>query len=146
MNANKRRIEADSDLKAVNTSMDVTLELNQSDAVNVHGLHWCVSIEPEVGDANANGFWAVWCLPGQGISVADLPDTFAELGSEDFAPYLWGTGCWTASNQSTFNERFSPKTSRNCQSGARIVARVRVTGLSSGNVRVNQILSAFTTS
>jgi len=122
------------------------MDLDDADAVNFHGLRYCVSIEPEVGDANANGFWAVWCLPGGIIQLADLPNTFGEIGNEDSAPYLWGVGCWTASNQSTFSEVFAPKTSRNCQKGARIVARTLISGVSSGNVRINAILTGFTTS
>jgi len=145
MNTNKRRVETTTNSTGVgNVTLD--LPLDDSDAVNLHGLRCCGSIEPEDGGANANGVWAVWCLPGGVIQNADLPLSIGGLGSEDSAPYLWGLGCWVASNESTYNFEFAPKTSRNCQKGARIVFRIIKDGVSAGNVRVNMIITGFTTS
>ncbi len=108
-------------------------------------MHYCFSIEPENADANSNGFWVVYCLPAGVIDVAsDLPNSFAQLDNEDFLPYVWGVGCWTASNQAPFHFEFAPSTSRNCQKGARIVGRITQEGISAGNARVNATLTGFT--
>ena len=146
MNPQRRRLDAVTDQAGVNTTKNVTLQLNEANAVNFHGMHYCFSIEPEDGDANANGFWVLYCLPAQMVQLADLPDTFPELDNEDFLPYVWGVGCWTASNQAPFHYEFAPSTSRNCQNGARIIGRVTTIGISAGMVRINQTLTGFTTS
>jgi len=144
MKAQRRRLNAETDVAAATFSKEVTITLDETDAVNFHGMHYCFSIEPETGDANANGFWVLYCLPAGVIQVADLPDLFNELDDEDFLPYVWGVGCWTASNQAPFHYDFAPSTSRNCQKGARIVGRVTVSGISAGNARINQTLTGFT--
>ncbi len=146
MKTERRRLDAQSDQEAVNGTSEVAIILDEGPSVNLHGLHYCFSIEPENADANANGFWVCYCLPAGVISSAtDLPDTFAELDNEDFLPYVWGVGCWTASNQAPFHYEFAPRTSRTCQKGARIIGQVTATGVSAGNVRINQTMTGFTT-
>ena len=148
MKSQRRRLTYDSDsnstLDASNADV-TTINLDESDAVNVHGYRFCGSIEPENADANANGFWAVFCLPAGVLNVAlDLPSTEGELNSEDTNAYLWGVGCWTASNQAPYHFEFAPSTSRNCQKGARIVAYVVKSGISAGAVRTNIVATCFT--
>ncbi len=113
--------------------------------VNVHGYRAIVSIEPQDADANANGFIAVWVLPGGVIQNGDLPTTIGTLGNEDFAPYLWGVELWAASNQTPYHWEFAPKTSRNMQRGSRIVLEVDISGLSAGLVSLNTLQTMFTT-
>ena len=103
-----------------------------------------VCLEPIVGDANANGFIAVWVLPGGVIQNADLPTTYAALGDEDHAPYLWGLKPWQASNQTPWCGELVFKSSRNLQSGARIVLQVNVAGLTTGSIQINTIQTMFT--
>jgi len=143
----RRRLDAQSSQEPVNNSQFLEIRQTETDVANFHGLHYCFSIEPEVQDANSNGFWIVYCLPALVINEqTDLPNTFAELDNEDFLPYVWGVGCWTASNQAPFHYEFAPRTSRNCQKDARIIAHIRVTGTSSGNNRINSTLSLFSSS
>ncbi len=144
MNAQRRRLDAATALAAVNQTVDVKIDMDETDAVNFHGMHYCFSIEPEIGDANANGFWVLYCLPAAVIDSSLLPDTFAELNNEDFLPYVWGVGCWTASNQAPYHYEFAPSTSRNCQKFARILGQVTVSGITSGSARINQTLTGFT--
>jgi len=149
LNIQRRRLETASDANSTlnsNTVDRVILDIDEGVAVNLHGLRYCFSIEPEVGDANANGWWAVWCLPGGIIQpTADLPKTIGEIGNDaDISPYLWGLGCWTASNQAPYHGEFNPATSRNCQRNARIVAYVVKEGISSGAVRIIQTMTCFT--
>ena len=147
MNTQRRRLNAES---TSSTSLNVVgthqleVELSEGPAVNVHGLRYCGSIEPENADANANGFWLCLCLPADVIQAGDLPNNFNVLDNEDFLPYVWGVGCWTASNQAPYHFEFAPRTSRTCQKGARIFAYVLVNGLSAGAVRVNQTMTLFT--
>ena len=144
MKSQRRRLDATSNAVGLNVRETVEVELDESDAVNIHGIHYCFSLEPEDGDANANGFWVLYCLPAQVIANSDLPVAFSTLDNEDFLPYVWGVGCWTASNQAPFHYEFAPSTSRNCQKGARIIGMVVATGISAGLVRMNQTLTGFT--
>ena len=148
MNPQRRRLNAESDSSSVLNDNAVNLTvitLDDAPAVNIHGLRYCGSIEPENADANANGFWCLYCLPADLIIPAtDLPETFAALDNEDFMPYLWGVGCWTASNQAPYHFEFAPMTSRTCQKGARIVGTIVLTGISAGAVRMNSLITGFT--
>ena len=145
MNPQRRRLNAES--RALTTGPYLCeLEFSEAPAVNAHGVASCFSIEPENTDANANGFWVLYCLPAGIIdALTDLPSAFSTLDNEDFLPYVWGVGCWTASNQAPYHHEFRPKTSRTCQKGARLVQAVVATGISAGNIRVNQTLTCFTT-
>ena len=151
MNPQRRLIDAISNSNAFlgdGTTDQLTLELDESDAVNVHGLRWCFSIEPENADANANGFYIIYCFPAQVIGGADpeLPNSFGDLDNKLFNPYVWGIGCWTASNQAPYHYEFTPRTSRTCQRGARVLAQIVKTGISAGAVRINQTITCFTSS
>lgn len=148
MNSQRRRIstttDANGNLNSIGSD-NLEIEFDETNVTNLHGLRYCFSIEPENADANANGFWAVFCLPAGVIQNSDLPATIGTLGDESkWSPYLWGLGCWTASNQAPFHLEFNPSTSRNCQMGARVFAYVIKEGISAGNVRIIQTLTGFT--
>ena len=146
MNPQRRLISVTTDQISVGNEEFNTLNLDESASVNLHGLHTCFSIEPENGDANANGFWVVYCLPSQVITAtSDLPQSVASLNSDEYNAYVWGIGCWTASNQAPFHYEFAPRTSRTCQKGARIVLQILVEGVSAGLVRINTTQTGFTT-
>ncbi len=129
----------------VNTTHNIQIEQDEQATMNYHGLRYCFSIEPEVQDANANGIWYVVCLPQGIIQNSDLPSTIGDLtNDEDVAPYIWGLGCWTASNQAPFHYEFAPKSSRNCIKGARVKGIVVPNGISAGALIINSIMSIFT--
>ena len=148
MNSQRRRVCAETGANATlndSTADLCRLDLDESANVNVHGLRCCGSIEPENADANANGFWVVYCLPSNVISAStQLAESFPDLDGELLNPYIWGIGCWTASNQAPFHFEFTPSTSRNCQKDARILFSVVKIGISAGAVRINQTLTCFT--
>jgi len=123
----------------------IDMDFIEGQAVNIHGLRCETSLEPENADANANGMWAVWLLPGGVIQNSDLPATFGAFGNEDFAPYLWGMGPWIASNQTPTNIIFAPKSTRNIQNGGRVVFEILINGVSAGLVRHNTMITCFTT-
>ena len=147
MNTQRRRLNAEtfsSNTLNSTSAFDITIVLDEGPSVNAHGLRYCFSIEPENADANANGFWVCYCFPAGVIALANLPSTFATLDNEDFLPYVWGVGCWTASNQAPYHYEFTPNTSRTCQNGARIIGMVVMTGISAGNARINETMTCFT--
>ena len=150
MNPQRKRLNGESQLVTtldVNNESRVLLDFDNAPAVNIHGMRYCASIEPENTDANCNGFWMLFCLPGGVLDVTnDLPKSWAGFDNEDFMPYLWGVGCFTASNQAPYHFEYAPKTSRTCQNGARVVGYCVMTGISAGSVRVNSFLQCFTSS
>jgi len=141
---NKRRIEVATGTSGLaNNYIDIAFDKGQ--AVNIHGFRVESALEPENADANANGIWAVWVLPGGVIQNADLPLNYGSFGNEDFAPYLWGMGSWIASNQTPFHIKFEPKSTRNMQAGGRVVFHLLVSGISAGLIRHNEVITCFTT-
>ena len=147
MNTQRRRLNGESRANATiddSNADPITIDLDEGPSVNVHGLRYCASIEPENADANANGFWFLLCLPAGKLGATDFPANWNAMDDEDFLPYVWGVGCWTASNQAPYHFEFAPRTSRTCQNGARIRGYICKTGISAGNVRINQTLTCFT--
>jgi len=143
MATNKRRLEGTDSNPGISANF-IDVDFEDGTVVNVHGYIAQAAIEPEVADANATGFWAVWVLPGGVIQNADLPLTIGALANEVFAPYMWGCGVWAASNQTPKHIEFKPKTSRNIQRGGRIVFQISVLGLTSGAVSLDTFQSMFT--
>ena len=144
MAKNKRRIEVATGTASISDNF-IDMDFDKGQVVNVHGFRVEAIIEPQDADANANGIWAVWVLPGGVIANGDLPNTLGSFGNEDFAPYLWGMGVWAASNQTPCRIEFFPKSTRNIQAGGRIVFHNRVNGLSAGLIRHNDVITCFTT-
>jgi len=147
VNTQRRRLNAESRANTTlnsQTADNITVTFDEGPSVNVHGLRYCFSIEPENQDANANGFWVCYCLPAGILQSIDFPNDFTTLDNEDFLPYVWGIGCWTASNQAPYHYEFTPSTSRTCQNGARVQCMIVKTGISAGAVRINQTLTCFT--
>ena len=144
MVTNKRRTEVASGNPGVSNNF-IDIDFDKGQAVNIHGFRLMIALEPEDADANANGAWAVYVLPGNVIQNSDLPTLFSQFGDEKYAPYLWGFGPWIASNQTPAMVEFAPKSSRNMQSGGRIVLLLRIQGVSAGLVRHNTMMTCFTT-
>ena len=120
-------------------------ELQFDEAINVHGLVVSMSVESEAMDANSNGYWIVYAFPGDAVLTTAFPTGFSELDDEDVHPYIWGIGCWMASNQTPWVHEFRPKTSRNLMRRGRIVVQLFVNGtlpILSQN-RMNSIISVF---
>ena len=63
MAKSKRRIEVATGTSGIgNNFIDIAFEKGQT--VNVHGFRLESMIEPQDADANANGIWGVYVLPG----------------------------------------------------------------------------------
>ena len=121
-----RMLKADS--AALTTGGGLSVEIQAVRAHNIHGLICEVNIESEVMDANSNGHWAVYLLPGDVITNNDLMETWSQWDDEKVSQYLWGQGLWMASNQTPYHMMFAPGTSRNVTKSGRVVLRVWVEG------------------
>jgi len=144
MSKQKRRVEVATGTAGVSNNF-IDIAFDNSTEVNVHSFRVDSAVEPQDTDANCNGIWAVWVLPGGVIQNTDLPLSFGAFGDEDFAPYLWGIGVFVASNQTPAHWEFTPKTSRNIQRGGRIVYHLLLAGVSAGLVRHNTSITCYTT-
>ena len=138
----RKRIHAATSFFGLSTTGQLIATIDESNMVNVHGLRCDFSVEPENADANANGTWAISCLPRPSTAVPVISIAALELEADN--PSIWACGVWAASNQTPYNKCIELKTSRNCQAGSRIVLSVRVEGVSSGNVRVIRTICYFT--
>jgi len=138
-----RMLEADT--AAITTGGSLNVDITAQRAHNVHGLIAEVNIESEAMDANSNGHWAVYLLPGDIIANGQLLSQWSQWDDENVTQYLWGQGLWMASNQTPFHMKFAPKTSRNVTKGGRVVLRVWVEGTLPvlTNNRVNAYLMYF---
>ncbi len=140
----KRRIEVSTGTSGVGQSF-IDMSFDKGQVINLHGYRASVAIEPQDADANANGFIAIFRLPGGLITNGDLPVTYGALGDEKkYGAYLWGVIPWTASNQTPFHWEFAPKTSRTIQAEGRILLQVQISGISAGVARINTIQTGFT--
>jgi len=142
---NKRRVEVATGTSGAGATNFIDMDFEKGQTVNIHGLRVEVILEPEDADANSTGIWAVWVLPGGVITNSDLPAAFGDFGNEDFAPYLWGIGVYAATNQTPGKINFEPKSTRNMQSGGRIVLELVTAGVSAGQVRHREVITCFTT-
>ena len=129
---------------AVGAQRNLIGTIDEANAVNVHGLQIEISVEVEDAAANAQGLWAVWCIPDEASAVPAL--NFGALETEASNAFLWAVGTWEASNETSWG--LPPtfiKTTRNCQAGARIVISVTPTGVTAGQVSINALMRYFTT-
>jgi len=130
---------------AITTNQRLVLEYTAQRAQNVHGLRCEINIESEAMEANSNGSWQIYVLPGDIITGADTITAWDQWDDENITQYLWGAGLWMASNQTPFHTVFAPKTSRNLKKSSRIMVVVWVEGTLPllTNNRVNVLLSHF---
>ncbi len=140
----RKRIHAATGTAAVNVATTLVATVDETNAVNIHGMIADFSIEPENADANANGTWALTCLPRVTTAVPAIG--ISALETEGDNPVIIACGVWAASNQTPFNKTLVIKTSRNCQAGTRLVLSIRNEGVSAGIVRHIRTLCYFTSS
>ncbi len=141
----RKRVHFATGTGGVGTQFNLTGTIDESNGVNAHGLFAQFICEPQDADANANGQWALWCLPDEASAVPATSN--GALETEASNAFLWACGNWAASNQTPYcSEAIRPKTSRNCQNGARIVLSVVNNGVSAGLVQCNRSLCYFTKS
>ena len=137
----RRRVHTISAAAGAGADTDLVATVDEATAVNAHGVRFSMIAEPENADANANGNWALWCLPRISTAVPSTSEGGLELESDN--PVMWAAGVWAASNQTPWNHNVELRTSRNCPAGTRLVLRVHRAGVSAGNVQVRLFLTYF---
>ena len=137
----RSRVHIDTEVTGVGIQSDLIATIDESSAVNVHGLRASFAIEPESADANANGTWALQCLPRAVTGVPNISVNQLELETDNAVQ--WAVGVWAASNQTPYTKDIDIRTSRNCEQNMRIVLSIRSQGISSGNVRSIKIIRYF---
>ena len=131
----RKRIHVISETKSTGGTTVLAATVDETNGVNFHNVHFGVSVEPEVADANANGTWVLWCIPDAVSAVPGISVSLLE--AEGSNPYLWAMGVWVAANQTGFNSLDNViRSSRNCPAGGRLVLSIRVEGVTSGNCRI----------
>jgi len=122
-----------------------TVTIDESNGLNIHGLRWEVSIVTTGSTVGASqGTWAVFCLPDE---ASNLPNVdIADFEAEGSNAFTWGIGTWEVSNATPTKILFSPKTTRNCQNGARIVFKMKNNVSTGTSPSVASVVTFFTKS
>lgn len=142
----RRRVHC-SELGAIplNTNVSLIATIDETNGANVHGFRAELNlIITGLTAAASHGTWAVWCMPDESSIV---PDTdVSVLEAEGSNAFLWGVGLWGVTTATPCVIKFEPKTSRNCQNGARIVLKIR-NNVQNGTVpSLEMLISYFTKS
>ena len=138
----RRRVHAISATGGSSLVLNTVGTIDETNGTNVHGVRASFIVEPEDASANANGNWAIYCLPDETSTIPVASTAILEL--EGSNAFTWAVGTWAASNETPYCKDIDMSTSRNCQRGARIVLVVDVEGLSAGNARIRSTLTYFT--
>ena len=139
----RKRVHAATNNPGAGGSLSLVATIDEVNGANVHGLRTDFIVEPQDADANANGVWALWCIPDVISAVPVTTTPVLEL--EGSNPFLWAAGTFAGSNQTPFHHKESYGTSRTCQRGARIVLVINLEGVSAGLVRLRALMTYFTT-
>ena len=131
MNAQRKQIQSSRQFVGVTETalIIVNIQFDSSNAGNVHGLNVSMGASPAGPDETMVGRWYLAILPrsiyedvttrNQWISQLDtIALANAALLSSEF---IWGAGSFVCGEQSTFYEKFAPKTSRNVKEGSTMV-------------------------
>jgi len=118
------------------------MTIDETNGVNAHGLRISSIVQPGTQDADANGVWALWCLPDETSTIPTIDNAFMEAETKN--AFLWATGNFAATNQTPDKIELEIRTSRNCQNGARIVWSIRMNTLTAGTARVRTTCTYFT--
>ncbi len=130
MNVQRKRI-AQLRITSVSTALAtviVSIDFDDGQAVNVHGLNVSMGASPNGPDETFVGRWYVVNLPPSIVSDSSLlSDWIANLNTLtgantalDTAEFVWGAGTIMCAEQSTFQHTFNPSTSRNMKHGSRL--------------------------
>ena len=141
----RKRIHISSALVGAAAEKQLLANVDETNGVNFHNVHFGFAVEPQDADANANGTWVLYCIPD---AVSTVPTSSqGVLEAEGSNPFIWAMGVWTASNQSPYTSGdMVIRSSRNCPRDGRLIMVVRMEGVSAGTVRTLQYLTYNTKS
>ena len=114
-----------------------------ADKVNCSNIWGSFTVEPEVGDANAQGTWVLYATQTRDTGFT-WNDTL--LNDEPEAAALIAAGVWSATNQTGFTHTFSAGSiSRNIRKDCRLALQIMQTGITTGASSVRALLTCNTT-
>ena len=125
----------------VNVILEVPAEPREQ--VNFHNIWIGVSCESQDAMVNAQGTWVLYVLPDLTTAIPAWSDGTINL--ENANALIIACGVWSASNESPFN--LSPtqiKSSRNVNSGGRLILTSHSAGVTAGLVSNRVMLCAHT--
>ncbi len=109
--------------------------------VNYHNIWGSFSVEPQVADANSNGWWILWLKSD--TNNADPLWTLAQVDGGDFNMLVIACGTWVASNQHPFtSDPIHLNSSRNLVANQELVLTCFQNGITTGTSLVNVMLCA----
>jgi len=136
-----KRIQAVDDIVAPNTTGGITI--TSEEPCNIHGMQ----IDVQIGNTAAGltfGYWAVYLLPRGSTALPTLNTT--NLNNEQDSPVTWMLGSWMTDDAGVVSHvGGSPKTSRNCPRGGRLVLSIANSVLSGSSVRLHGTITWFET-
>ncbi len=141
----RKRVHIQTSVVVSTARVQLLATVDETNGVNFHNVHFGYAVEPQNADANANGTWALFCIPD---AVSAVPSTaVSALELEGSNPFLWALGVWTASNQTPYTSGdFVIRSSRNCPRNGRLIMIVDVEGISAGDSRILSYLTYNTKS
>ncbi len=139
-----KRIQVNENNVTAGGQVNVSLEtpVDPREETNFHNIWGSVSVEPQNGDANAQGTWAL-LLMREGATTPTLTDVV--VNGEVNNAIIVACGVWSASNQSPYNTSFHPATSRTLQAGDKMTLICIVTGITVGSASTRVMLCSHVT-
>ncbi len=139
----------------VATGVDsIIIENGEASKMNFHGIRYKGRIiQDEIASANfASGFVSLMCIPNDQIAIPSLltENDLNDSNSFIIAIEAWSTrreeGTTQATNgfMSTYDFDFTPKTSRSCMRGGKIVGQI-TNNSPTATMTVTHLLSTFET-
>jgi len=121
----------------------VSITNTSEEPCNIHGLQ----VDVMIGNTGAGltfGYWAIYLLPRGSTGVPTLTTT--NLNNEQDSPVTWMLGTWMTTDTGVVSHiGGSPRTSRNCPRGGRLILRITSSVLSASSVRIHGVMTWFET-
>jgi len=137
-----KRTSALDNTTAANAQTNTIISTSE-DPCNIHGLQ----VDMMLGQTGAGltfGYWAVYLLPRVGTAFPTLQTT--QINAEQDTAVLWMLGTWMTDDSGVISHiGGSPRTSRNCPRGGRLVFILANSALSGSTVRIHGTFTWFET-
>ncbi len=142
MQAKRININEGNDGASGFTTCFITAPTDPREEVNMHNIHWGVSVEPQDAGSNCQGSWFL-ILQRENVTQATLIDTVVNGESNNVT--IIAMGVFSASNESPYTEQFTMKTSRNLMPGDNLIVQSVITGITAGLASNRVFISAQVT-
>jgi len=127
----------------IGINADATITVTSEEPCNIHGLQVDVMIG-NVGAGLSFGYWALYLLPRGSTNLPTL--NTSNLNNEQDSAVTWMLGTWMTTDTGVVSHiGGSPRTSRNCPRGGRLVLIVANSVISASTVRMHGVMTWFET-